>query len=238
MRGTDSAAWKKRVTVGERGMSTITRIKGGGSNCYLLANGTEAVLVDSGVKRYKTRILECLRGYDVRLILLTHGHIDHIENAMYFSELLKVPVAIHPKDDLLSKNNQITEIRARSYLGYNLKGATEKRFKNMGTTGVEATVFLEDGQSLNEYGIPDARIILLGGHTAGSIGVRLEDGSLIVGDVFMNFIRPVKSLIAEDFDLLDGVIERIGEMEITMIYPGHGAPFPSSRFFKKSKTDV
>jgi len=212
-------------------MSAITRIKGG-SNCYLLAHGTDAVLIDTGVKRYKTRVLECLRGYDIHLILLTHGHIDHIENAMYFSELLKAPLAIHRSDDLLSRDNRTETIQARSYLGYNLKGATEKRFKSMGATGVEATVFLEDGQRLGEYGIPDATILLFGGHTAGSVGVLTDDGALVAGDIFMNFIRPVKSLIAEDFDMLDAAVERTGKMNIKKIYPGHGAPFLASKVFK------
>ena len=45
-------------------------------NCYLLAEGKDAVLIDPGEDTYKI-LLEC-DGYNVKYILLTHCHFDHI----------------------------------------------------------------------------------------------------------------------------------------------------------------
>ena len=44
-------------------------------NCYLLKGKDGAVLVDTGETGYEEKILEACAGENVRLIMLTHGHI-------------------------------------------------------------------------------------------------------------------------------------------------------------------
>ena len=45
------------------------------TNTYLLANDTEAVVIDPGYEA--DAILDALAGRDLKAILLTHGHFDH-----------------------------------------------------------------------------------------------------------------------------------------------------------------
>ena len=45
-------------------------------NCYLLINGKDAVLIDPGEDAFK--ILSECEGYNVKYILLTHCHFDHV----------------------------------------------------------------------------------------------------------------------------------------------------------------
>jgi len=49
------------------------------SNCYLLNDGGALALVDCGVFSRRVREAVAAQGGDLRLILLTHGHFDHIQ---------------------------------------------------------------------------------------------------------------------------------------------------------------
>ena len=69
-------------------MGKIERIKCGNGNCYLVSEGNNAILVDTSRTQYKDEILETCRKKDTKLIILTHGHVDHIQNAAYLSKEL------------------------------------------------------------------------------------------------------------------------------------------------------
>ena len=62
-------------------MSEIHRIQCGNVNCYIIENGTSGILVDTGKKESIKKVIEACRAYGVKLIVLTHGHFDHAENA-------------------------------------------------------------------------------------------------------------------------------------------------------------
>ena len=79
-------------------MSNIERIQCGNGNAYLLYDGENAVLIDTCRNKYKEKILERCKTKNVRLIVLTHGHIDHIQNAAFLSKELNAPIAIHKAD--------------------------------------------------------------------------------------------------------------------------------------------
>jgi hydroxyacylglutathione hydrolase len=74
-----------------------------GVNCYLLKGITGCALVDIGFSN-KRDFLEkrlkdsgCLPG-DLKLIILTHGDMDHVGNAAYLREKFGVKIAIHADD--------------------------------------------------------------------------------------------------------------------------------------------
>jgi glyoxylase-like metal-dependent hydrolase (beta-lactamase superfamily II) len=71
------------------------------SNSCLVAgkDGDEAVLIDCGQDAeqvYPERV-EAL-GLDLKAVLLTHGHLDHMWGAQAVGDALEVPVYIHPSD--------------------------------------------------------------------------------------------------------------------------------------------
>ncbi len=70
------------------------------TNCYLVAadGSTEAVVIDPGWDA--AAILAKARSLDltIKLILITHGHFDHIGAVTDLREATGAPVALHPLD--------------------------------------------------------------------------------------------------------------------------------------------
>ena len=97
-------------------MNKVHRIKCGNGNCYLVSKGNNTILVDTSRTKYKDEILELCRTKDVKLILLTHGHVDHIQNAAYLSKELNAPIAMHKADYALIKDNMTEPMFAHGML--------------------------------------------------------------------------------------------------------------------------
>ena len=65
--------------------TTVTVLRCGFANAYLLRGQGGSVLVDTGTARYRQLVLEACRAARVLLILLTHGHCDHCQNSAIIS---------------------------------------------------------------------------------------------------------------------------------------------------------
>jgi glyoxylase-like metal-dependent hydrolase (beta-lactamase superfamily II) len=69
-------------------------------NCYLVADTTQqdAVIIDPGEEsdRFLTEIRQ--RGWRLRAIWLTHGHIDHIMGVGAVHQVTGAPIYLHPLD--------------------------------------------------------------------------------------------------------------------------------------------
>ena len=63
------------------------------TNSYVISNGTDCVIVDPGLN-YSEAANTIKSKYNVKAILITHGHMDHIDGIRYFD----VPVYIHELD--------------------------------------------------------------------------------------------------------------------------------------------
>ena len=50
----------------------------GGNNCYVVRGAKGDILIDTGAAADRFEIEAWLRGFDIGLIILTHGHNDHI----------------------------------------------------------------------------------------------------------------------------------------------------------------
>ena len=203
-------------------MSNIERIQCGNGNAYLLYDGANAALVDTCRAQYKEKILEWCKTKNVRLIVLTHGHVDHIQNAAFLSKELNAPIAMHKADYCLINNNLAEPMSAHSLLGKFILKLSQKSFEADNIEPFEPKIFLREGDSLQEYGV-SAMVIELPGHTKGSIGIKTGDG-VIVGDALMNMFYPAKSPLYGDRAAMEKSAERISSFDDVMIYFGHGKP--------------
>jgi len=87
-------------------------------------------------------------------------------------------------------------------------------------------IFLQDGQSLQEYGL-NAKIIHVPGHTKGSIVILTDEGDLFAGDTLVNTKnkKPETATIIENPIELKASLEKLQTLGAKKVYPGHGQPF-------------
>jgi hydroxyacylglutathione hydrolase len=88
----------------------------------------------------------------------------------------------------------------------------------------EPDVLLEDGRDLSDYGL-DARVVLLPGHSRGSIGILTGSGDLFGGDLLANFRRPGLHVYIDDLGQADESLRRVRDLDVETVCPGHGRPF-------------
>ncbi|MCF2651157.1 MBL fold metallo-hydrolase [Anaeromassilibacillus senegalensis] len=86
-----------------------TCITGGplAENCYVLADETtgDAAVIDPGFEN--DRLMAALKDLNVRLILLTHGHFDHIGGAERLREKTGAPIASFETEAALAADPKI-----------------------------------------------------------------------------------------------------------------------------------
>ena len=210
-------------------MTTIKRIKGGTDNCYLITDGTKAILVDTASKQCLDQVIAECDKYEMKLIVLTHVHFDHAENAAELSKRYGVPVAIHPKDEELFESFDKQPLKSSGVVGTVVLGMSLKVLKNPPVERPDNLIFVGEGEDLSAYGF-NARVIELPGHTLGSIGVDVEEKNLIVGDVLDNWLRPGVGHLFYDRDAIEKSAEKIRAMGDRTIWYGHGKPTKNGLF--------
>ena len=200
-------------------MSKITHIKAG-SNCYLIQQNGSAILVDTGFIGNEKKILAACKDLPVKLIVITHGHLDHIQNAAFLSEQLHVPIAMSRYDLDLVRDNLCREMKSKGLLGHIVRVFSILSAKGARMRDFTPDIFLKEGDHLNQYGV-NAEILELPGHTEGSIGIKLDD-CIFVGDALMNILTPRVSLIYENRNEMLKSAEKITGLGELQIYYGHG----------------
>lgn len=210
-------------------MHQIERITCGNGNCYIIKQEGSAILVDTGREKYRDKILEACKAAKIKLIILTHGHVDHIQNTAFLANALNVPIAIHEADVELIKNNLLQPMSTTGLLGKILLSATNESMKRDKIEQFTPSVLLKAGYSLRAYGI-DAEIIDLKGHTNGSIGIDVKNKDLIVGDGLMNLFYPTKSMLYVNKEQMIASAQKISNIGERTIHFGHGKPIKNRKW--------
>ena len=204
-------------------MTEIKRIKGGTDNCYLITDGSKAILVDTASKQNLDQVISECDKYEMKLIVLTHVHFDHAENAAELSGRYGIPAAIHRKDEELFESYDRQPLKSSGLVGRVVLGLSLKVLKNTHVKRPDHLIYVRDGDDLGPYGF-EAKVVELPGHTLGSIGVDVEGKHLIVGDALDNWIRPGIGHLFYDRGAVRKSAEKIREMGDRTIYYGHGKP--------------
>ena len=103
----------------------------GGTYCYVIQGYQGDVLIDTGEKRYRNEIEMWLLNFNIKIIILTHGHNDCIENAAYFSKLYNAEVYMTEADYELAKNNMSRSFYACGLSGQLISSAAFKIMKSL-----------------------------------------------------------------------------------------------------------
>jgi glyoxylase-like metal-dependent hydrolase (beta-lactamase superfamily II) len=207
----------------------VTTLFTGVANTHLITNERGVYIIDAGMPLQARRIVNTIRRLgrapnEVRLILITHGHIDHAGSAVALKRLTGAPIAMHRGDVRLTTTpslkippgrNSTTDVVARLMRAFGWVIPLETFMPD---------ILLDDGQSLREFGL-DARVIHTPGHTAGSASFVCDNGTLFLGDSILRLVRVSFPLFWEDAGAAYASALRIHSLKPRVCYSGHGNPF-------------
>jgi hydroxyacylglutathione hydrolase len=211
----------------------------GSVNCYLLKNESGCLLIDTGGSNQRAELIRQLESAGchpgtLKLIVLTHGDFDHSGNAAYLRQKFGAKIAMHAGDAGMLERGDMSWNRKK---GRFLLGKVVPFLFRFGESErCKPDFYLGDGDSLTEFGF-DARLIALPGHSAGSIGVLApvggpSDGAdqvLFCGDLLDNSQQPVLNSIMDDLAAANASLQKLKNYAFSVVYPGHGQPFPAQR---------
>lgn len=197
------------------------------SNAYILETRDQLYLVDCGMPgddRFILKHLASLSPKPLKLIYLTHAHIDHAGSAAKLRTQTGAQIAIH-WEDAEALNDGRTELGKVHGRGIMIKWLLPMVSLIFRDYGVEADIHLSDLDEFNSYGL-NAIIFHTPGHTPGSSSLMTKHGDLFVGDLISSNGGPhAQRYYATDWELLSQSLNRINQIEAKLIYPGHGDDF-------------
>ncbi len=191
----------------------IEQLNGAGmeSNSYLLLC-ERPVLVDVGtgasMGALRKRLEACLLGRTLRTMVLTHMHFDHTGGAAAVQEMTGAKAFAHPPDAraLAEGDGSLT-----------CSGWMGERQRPFQVSPLKEGDFIDGGNARLE-------VLHTPGHTAGGLCLLdRESRDLFSGDtVFTNGGVGRWDLPTGDHGKLVGSLERLLELDIGGLYPGHG----------------
>ena len=173
------------------------------ANSYIV----DGILVDAGVTPdkivpYKDQI---------KTIVATHGHFDHIAHLAELANLCNAEIAIGAEDAAFLSDDSLA---LGSHVGITIAPITPDRL-------------LHDGDTIGSFTVYHTP-----GHTRGSICLfRKSDGMLISGDtLFAEGSYGRCDLPTGSIDDMKQSIERLAALPVNSLWCGHGMSVPEDAF--------
>ena len=178
-------------------------------NTYVITGDLRSIIIDPGFTEFLPALIEDLRKdgiepEDIDVIANTHLHIDHCWANEAFKEISGAKIMSHP---LQKKFRALSVVETSRFFG------------------LQPVDFKEDGYLENNKlntGDMEIEFIPSAGHSPDSICFYGKEGKfLICGDVIFNRNAGRVDLPGGNADELKKSIERLSQLEIEYLLPGH-----------------
>ena len=220
-------------------IETIPILPFGMLNSFLIVHGDDAILVDTGLPKSEAKIFKTLKKLglswsNVKLIVLTHAHIDHAGSAVAIKALTSAPIWAHALE-VPYCSGQPPKLAATGPFGWTFHktGAIERPFPYFKPD----EIMTAGEMGLEDRGFP-LKIIHTPGHTRGSVSVRLENDRVIAGELAASGVllggivlrsKPKRPPFEEDHVAVATSLELLLQRGCTTFYLGHGGPLNADR---------
>ena len=177
------------------------------SNCYIVGSESnkEGVIIDPGADAKE--ILKNVKdlGLDIKLIVLTHGHIDHTGAVKEVKKTTGAEVAIHTDDAKSLQEQLLGRLFGLSY-----------------PPPPPPDWLLKDGDSI-DIGDLHFLVVHTPGHSPGGICL-LEEGVVFSGDTLFNYGIGRTDMPGGSYSqLMNSIHTKLMVLpDNTTVYPGHG----------------
>jgi len=228
----------KKITTDVTSIHTIPIFPLGMINAFLIVNSKGCILIDTGLPDTESKVERILKKlnltfHDIKLIVITHAHIDHAGNTATIKSLSSAPVIAHEGDLPYFKGDKKMHFCSTGWFGwlFSKTGANQKPYKNF-----EPDILLSarTNLDLSSYGF-EGEVIPTPGHTDGSISVVLGNKNAVVGDLVSSGIllggiartNKAKRPPFEDNPLkVSQELQSIADKGVETFFMGHGGPLP------------
>jgi glyoxylase-like metal-dependent hydrolase (beta-lactamase superfamily II) len=206
-------------------------------NSYLLEEGGEVTIIDAGAPGLWGRVPGELAAMgrsleDVRAIVLTHGHSDHVGYAERARRERGWRVLVNELDEALARGEVKNPAQgARMRIGPMLSfGWWALRRGLLRVPPLTEVSTYGDGATLDVPGAP--RVILVPGHTPGSAALHVTShDAVFVGDAMATYTvtsgerGPRVAAFSADYAQARESLIRLAGLEARLVLPGHGDAF-------------
>jgi len=178
-----------------------------GSNCYLVGDEDtkEGMIIDPGDDGSSIMKQVKALGLSIKIIVLTHSHIDHVGGLADVKKATGAVIAIHENEaPFLLKQPRLME------------------FMPPTPPSPPADRLLKDGDMI-KVGKLKFKVLHTPGHTSGGICL-LGDGVVFTGDTLFNFSIGRADFPGSDYDQeMQSIRSKLMTLpDETRVYPGHG----------------
>lgn len=211
----------------------IHRLRGLIAYSFLIESDSALVIVDAGFVGHGRNVLRLIEEIhrhpeDIRLAVITHGHVDHYGGLAEIQEAASFDVLAHPRHTEVIAQGGSANISpgiqpwARGYAVF-ANAAVGK----ITPRPVERVIAAHDGMRTDPWGLP-GRILFTPGHSDGDISLLVDSGDAFVGDVVQGrrlpFLAPEMPAMACDTDAVLASWQTLLDAGAHHFWPAHGSP--------------
>jgi glyoxylase-like metal-dependent hydrolase (beta-lactamase superfamily II) len=217
-------------------------------NAHLIFAPHGSILVDAGLPGSERKIERALAAMGVsfdhiKLIVITHAHVDHAGSAARIRDLSGAPIVAHAGDAKHFSRETPMTFCPTGWFG---RLFIKTRLMLEPYVGFQPDILLADDGALDlaRFGFAGT-VRHTPGHTAGSISVELATKDALVGDLIASGIllggiirtsHAKRPPFEDDPHAVNHALQRLVESGMERFYMGHGGPLDSAEVERHARS--